>query len=145
MIKSIKIVPRKFILDNKNNLTFNDSISLISIHNSDMAFPIIKNSKHVLNMWFDDIEPLSKLYFKPDLNDIFTLGDAYEIRDFVFKQLENVVEHFIVQCSAGISRSGAVGRFIQYVTKFDDEIFTLHNPMIIPNRWVLNLLLYILN
>ena len=65
------------------------------------------------------------------------------------KELKNIVDFinkhkdksaFIVHCSAGISRSGAVATFLydKFLSEIDKEQFRRENRYIIPNLYILN-------
>lgn len=71
-------------------------------------------------------------YKKPDK------GELKRIVDFVNKHSDKKV--FVVHCSAGISRSGAVATFIfdKFRDKFDKEQFRRENRFIQPNLYILN-------
>jgi predicted protein tyrosine phosphatase len=59
---------------------------------------------------------------------------------FDFIEANNNKISFIIHCSAGISRSGAVAQFINDYFDFDEEKFKLNNPFIHPNPHVFSLL-----
>jgi predicted protein tyrosine phosphatase len=48
---------------------------------------------------------------------------------------------FVLHCDAGVSRSGAVGTFIQRYLEIEEEGFKKLNPYIHPNHFVLNILM----
>jgi predicted protein tyrosine phosphatase len=91
-----------------------------------------KDYDNVLNMDFYDIEKSSKV------NDYkynpITEEQAKEIFDFIEKHLNS---SFIVHCEAGISRSGAVARFISNYYGYSDAQF---KDYIMPNQLLLKLL-----
>ena len=60
------------------------------------------------------------------------------IVDFINKYKDKSV--FIVHCSAGISRSGAVATFLydKFLSEIDKEQFRRENRYIIPNLYILN-------
>lgn len=90
-----------------------------------------KKHENVLNIQFDDTEKESESSFNKEL--------ANRIIQFV-KRNENAETAF-VHCSAGVSRSGAVGEFIQKVWGISYENFRKINPQIVPNSLVYNTLL----
>lgn len=80
------------------------------------SVPILQhNTSNILNVWFDDVE-----------QDIFKWGDGVQhwvdAKAITFSQANNILQ-FIktipndatvnVQCSAGVSRSGAVAKFLE--------------------------------
>lgn len=95
----------------------------ISINNSD-AHPYFKEDhSNVLNLFFDDVTQDYKQYEKSEQEgynfknftakrDLKAISDrdAISILEFLEKNMD--CPSLIVHCSAGISRSGAVGLFI---------------------------------
>lgn len=55
-------------------------------------------------------------------------------------ELNKDKQQFIVHCSAGISRSGAVGTFINDYFGLDYSTFRKTNPQVQPNPFVLRTL-----
>lgn len=96
-----------------------------------------KGKKNVLVIHFDDIEE--------DIDDAkwglikaFTKEQAEEIISFLEKQEDKI--SCILHCAAGISRSGAVGTFVNDYYRGDNSEFKRNNPHIHPNGLVLRLL-----
>lgn len=108
----------------KNEIEYED-YAVISIRDNNKPSPIaikpVGNLKDVLTISFTDMPP-SKLnaegittetyderygYVKP-----FQTREAYQIIDFV-RHLPHTVKHILVHCSAGVSRSCAVGAFLE--------------------------------
>lgn len=81
--------------------------------------------------WEDFTEEKQKIMFKK--------GQAKKIFDFVNKY-KNEVDYFIVNCHAGISRSGAIGLWIVRYLGLDENEFLKKHPLIMPNKYVLNIL-----
>lgn len=114
--------------------------AFISIQSSKVLAPaekpyFQKQHSNALTITFDDItnNDTEVLTQYSDCH-LFTDQDAKTIYDFVKK---NIGKHFIIHCTAGISRSGAVGEFIQRVTESSYSEFVRHNPNIHPNSFVL--------
>lgn len=73
---------------------------------------------------------------------LFDENDAQTVIDFVRSNVRaNNDRNFILHCTAGISRSGAVGEFIQRVLGVPYGSFHQWNPNIRPNIYVLNTLM----
>lgn len=68
----------------------------------------------------------------------FTMDQARELCDFILNNKDKT--NCIVHCAAGVSRSGAVGTFINDFFKGDLYEFHKRNPYIHPNAHVLRLL-----
>ena len=116
-------------------------ISLIDNHNREGHY-FKENHENVMNMRFDDVEndggPAFLMKDDPDI-------DAFEedkVKAFSEKQAKDLYEFIkmhrdketcIVHCMAGISRSGAVGSFVQGYCQGDWELFKRDNPFISPN------------
>ena len=131
---------RKEILQDLND----NKISLISIHDFDL--PLIIQHQNVLNLWFDDIEPTYKKngYILEDQIE-FSLHHADAIVKFCEDAYSNGIRNFIVNCTAGICRSGAVGEWIAWRFGYDLNQFMKNNSGILPNRWVQTMLYHIGN
>jgi len=92
----------------------------------------------VLRLWFDDVETdLEVSPTNPQTCSAFTGEQAKRVFDFI---KENAHKNFIVHCSAGISRSGAVGTFILDYLMGDKDHFKKTNPHIHPNGHISRLL-----
>ena len=117
-----------------------DSIFFISIIDTDTFSesrePYFKEDHaNVLNLRFDDVE-----------HDLMASStQAYDARAFTEEQAKILYsfikahrekETCIVHCMAGISRSGAVGTFVNGYCGGDWELFKRDNPMILPNARV---------
>ena len=111
-------------------------ISILDVDNYEKIYDVSIDNFLQVKMW--DIEI--------DVKDIKT-GETYEkpsdfelkkIVDFVNKHKDKSV--FIIHCSAGISRSGAVATYIK--NKFNNEVvdktFYQKNKFILPNLFILN-------
>lgn len=93
--------------------------------------------KDVLNLCFGDYTPDDK---DLDNEKLFSEGQAKQVVEFVDKYKDEV-EMFILHCDAGVSRSGAIGTFIQRYLEIEEDGFKKMNPYIHPNHFVLNILL----
>lgn len=98
------------------------------------------NKSNVLVLYFDDIS--EDLEFQPGkFAKVITEDQAKEIIAFVERNKEIISNgNCIVHCSAGVSRSGAVGTFISDFLQFNYDEFRKNNPNIHPNPVVLSLL-----
>lgn len=111
------------------------------------------NKENVLILAFDDVEAdvrevnidaksFSKHFKRSDklLAKAFTKSQAEEIVDFVIRAKERGATKCIVHCSAGISRSGAVGAFVSDYFEMPYSEFKTANPHVLENRHVSRLL-----
>jgi predicted protein tyrosine phosphatase len=99
------------------------------------------NSDHsnVLILWFDDVE--TDLQVSPTNNQkcrAFTEEQGKKIIEFIEKNKDR--KQIVVHCSAGISRSGAVGLFINDYFHLNHEEFRKINPWTSPNAHVSRIL-----
>lgn len=126
-----------------NNVENKTETALISICSTTNTFCGIqqnhyfKQSKdNVLNIRFDDIqeEEQGLLLFNEDIATILI--------KFILK---NIDKDFIVHCTAGISRSGAVGEFIRRLKGIEYSTFIRVNRQIQPNTTVLSILTDVYN
>jgi predicted protein tyrosine phosphatase len=97
-----------------------------------------QDHSNVIRLWFDDVE--NDLELSPT-NSVscraFSENQAKLIIDFINS---NKDKSFFVHCTAGISRSGAVGRFILDYLDGDKDHFKQMNPHISPNGHISRLL-----
>ena len=127
-----------------NNIT-NDNVEertnafFISINDTcgTSEVPYFENKENVLVLYFDDVEQdlETKLNGKPVTAKAFTLEQGRQVLDFIEKHKDK--KTCIVHCAAGISRSGAVGTFVNDYFAGDYFKFKQDNPYIHPNGIVL--------
>lgn len=107
-----------------------------------------KDHPNVLRLLFDDVdEPLHiKLFGEPE--DGMDRIPVVPMNEHQGKQIVKFVEDnkdknsFIVHCAAGISRSAAVAKYINYRfnEEEDDYLFNKNNPHIRPNQRIFSML-----
>ncbi len=99
-----------------------------------------KNHENVFNLQFDDVEhdgqPSPTNFDKG--TKAFSEEQANNLFQFIKKNRDKAT--CIVHCMAGISRSGAVGAFINGYCRGDWEEFKRTNPQISPNARVESML-----
>ena len=104
------------------------------------------DGNNVLTLWFDDITP------KENLDNHYCLFDENDVKviiDFLNKNVVKETKGIVVHCTAGISRSGAVGSVLNdYYNRFlednekqweDNQLHNYEN-CISPNPHVASLL-----
>lgn len=117
----ILIYPRYVIEDNlKRNKPLLEKYPIISISDIGNKLKDV-SSLNILQLEFYD-------------DSSFTLEHAQQIKEFVDANIK--AQHFIIHCDAGISRSGAVGTWVNYYLGCDEKIFHEKNPNIHPNKSV---------
>lgn len=115
-------------------------ISIISPDDKSEKHWFYRDHDTVLNLEFDDADPsmvegCAKAGYPVHL---FDYEDAKKIIAFIEKNKD--ATHFFIHCTAGVSRSGAVGFFVRQVLQSDYEAFAKMNPYIVPNGFVLQTL-----
>lgn len=101
---------------------------------------VIYDNEHIidkLKLWFDDIDiPIPKYQLMLQI-------DAQNIKDFI-DTYKNKINNIIVHCTAGISRSGAVGCALsRYLNGCDN--YLLATGRYIPNKHVYKLMCEVLS
>ena len=142
MITRIMAVSRKAIEGwNRSNL-LDDETVIISICNSDMEFIFVNETDNLIQMKFDDIEPQTfmKCFSVEDMIFMNT-KHADKIINFILKHERSKKEKsLIINCSAGICRSGAIAAFAFQICSVKDVDFANDCNHIQPNNWIINLL-----
>lgn len=125
--------------------------AFISIHSPKVGMSfndtesILESSSNVLNLWFHDADPISEeplifngieITLEPTV--LFDTDMALQIHQFV-KQNEKA-KFWIIHCTAGISRSGAVGEILSEYFHIPYQQFKRDNPQVNPNIYVKNIL-----
>ena len=126
-----------------------DDIAIISICNNqefEGEYHICRNAENVLNLDFDDVDPVAlglpetiENYTYKSFDDreihlqFFTNAMAEKAVEFIEK---NKDKNFYIHCSAGISRSQAFVKFIKNVYCDKDWETNPNNPCEFPNGFV---------
>ena len=150
MVKRIVVLSRKEVEKALDNKVLNKDIlgdwALISIYAQQElmrtfdrmdSFKNLKGKKFI-SLRFRDIETVVKGIEAYSLNFLFNEEHAKRIINFI-EEVKETVETLVVQCAAGISRSGAVGLFACRYLKLDETEFRSLNK-ISPNMHVLRVL-----
>jgi predicted protein tyrosine phosphatase len=131
-----------------------DNMWIISITDADIQ-PLFKDSEKVLTVQFEDVDPDCHVDIFKDMENVsdeldqmvtevcfagaFTPDLAKKVADFIVRAHANpdANDCLLVNCMAGVSRSGAVVTFAQQICRIDYDKFTRMNRQIVPNRYVL--------
>lgn len=157
MIDQIRIFPvRKIRNWIDNSLEPFHSWSLISVTNTKedsltgnekIRLKTILHCNDILQLQFGDFEPGKYYNTFTDRTEpvpervLFNKKQAQEVIDFVnILQKKEEQETLVVHCMAGISRSGAIGTFINDILGLDLSTFLRNNPHTRPNSYVLKTL-----
>ena len=110
-------------------------ISILDIDNNEQKFDKSIDNFLQVKMWDIEEDLFENGYLKYEKpND----NELKMIVDFINKHKDKSV--FMVHCSAGISRSGAVATFLfdKFLSEIDKEQFRRENKYIRPNLYILN-------
>lgn len=126
---------------------FDDDKFFITIKSSiETNYAFEYNERNVLQLTFDDICDLS-LVHEDDIDSVVVFNKKLAKKIFNFVNELNPKKLLYINCSSGISRSGAIGTVInEYLNKFlinntvDYEFFNVTNSHIQPNALVKELL-----
>ena len=133
-----KLLPRINVFD---QTVEEQNCAFISIIGSDPEEKSYFNNDHpnVLRLVFDDItseEKISMIKLGQSNRVLFCKEDAEKIIDFVDRNKDKY--ECFVHCAAGVSRSGAVGTFINDLCQYESfEAFARSNSQIKPNFYIL--------
>lgn len=125
------------------NITKITDMCFISITDTDGHLEPYFKSDHenVLNLQFDDCSEDVQIPIigTDEIRPVVAMktGQAQSVIDFVDRHKNRI---FIIHCTAGVSRSGAVGTFVSNYLGKDPVEFRKRNPYILPNPHVLSLL-----
>lgn len=159
MIKSIYVFPKyeiRSLIESDRRLETDLPWHLISIYGEPTDkciadgedFKILqeKGCTDVLELYFSDVtdeqyRAIVQRY--PEMKSeikLFSADQAKEIVSYLKDINQKSDSILIAQCSAGISRSGAVGTFACRFLGLDEKILRMNNPFINPNAYVYDLL-----
>ena len=144
------------LLNGSFNFDIEGKWALISIHRNPIK-PIIKNDQDIATLKYKgcekvlsvcfgdytdrDLDLYSKVYKNAESHiNLITIDVAKSIVDFIesLKGCEDI-KTLVVQCKAGISRSGAVGLYACRYLGLDEDDY-LKNSRVIPNFYVYGML-----
>lgn len=142
MINKIMAISRATMEIWNRKRLIDDKIAVISIVNSDMDFIFNNETDNLIQMKFDDIEPITFMRcFSVEDMIMMNREHATRIIEFIMKHENDEKEKsLIINCSAGICRSGAIASFAFNICSVKDIDFANDCNHIQPNNWVLNLL-----
>lgn len=139
MKNHIYILSRLHFKNQIRNLTQQQFMAgaFISIHEPNHEdFPIIlEESNNVLNLQFHDAEE-----DYPEVQNLVLFNDimAKKIKEFLEKNKD--ARFWLLHCTMGISRSGAIGEVLSEYFEIPYELFKRDNTRIIPNSLVKKIL-----
>lgn len=124
-----------------------DNIAIISINNGtyfENEYHVCKDANNVLNLNFDDADPIAyglaeyiQFYSIPGEKSIILKFFTNEMAKQVVEFIEvNKDKNFYIHCSAGISRSQAIVKYIKNIYYEYDWETNPNNPCLHPNGFV---------
>ncbi len=142
MINRIFVVPKlllqRFVAQHPSLL---EAHFVISICDPDEARPLPNEHSHLLNLTFCDIAPEDIPEQQRQRFPVMSPEDADNVVSALKRWHDMSLRgNLIVQCHAGISRSGAVGTFANELLGLSTEQFQKEHPWVEPHPYVLNLL-----
>ncbi len=135
MVTTIKAVPRDHMVKNKVTVLSMPNVAAISIIDFNQTPLFDREDYRIITLRFDDIEDVFNE--RPELI-LFSDAHAKKIIDFL-AGIKNLIkiDTLLINCGAGISRSGAVARFARKYFGLDKAQFHKDNPYIFPNKLIL--------
>lgn len=131
-----KAMFQKYVADGLIEKNKDKKVFYLSINNPDDVdkTPFREDSKDFKSMWFYDIEE-SFIHHKSGITyDVITDNQLQEIYDYLIEHKD--YDYFIVHCTAGVSRSGAVGAFANDLFGEVYQTFKSRNKSINPNSYI---------
>jgi predicted protein tyrosine phosphatase len=139
-----------------------DNVWIVSVTDCDID-PIFQNGERILTLQFEDVDPEWFARFNTDevvddfggmsgmtgqeilghltFENPFTPEQAMETVDFILRaHASDGNDCLIVNCMAGVSRSGAIATMTQQICQINYDSFKRMNPQIIPNAHVMRLM-----
>ncbi len=113
------------------------NVWIVSIVNPDMD-SLVEGQDNVLSLKFWDTDPTTNgLTALPDDPMFFNNTQADQVVAFLNTVHTSPTDDvLLINCMAGVSRSGAVADFARTLFQLDYDGFKRVNPRIVPNVWV---------
>lgn len=132
------ILPKYLFENNIDNIEKSDKkIFYASILEPDNTNTIRPDSENFKSFWFHDID---EDIVDEEKGIVYNKASDEQLNSIIdFVEENKAMDYFIVHCTAGISRSGAVGEFVNdFFGEEDYNTFKRNNPQIIPNTYIKN-------
>lgn len=141
LMKSYNLNDDNVIHDNRAFISINHTKAVLGSLYEEEKPHFKLNHHNVLVLTFDDIVE-DCVFSNGNIAKAMTVEQANEIIKFLDN---NKGKDFLIHCQAGISRSGAVGRFACEYLEYNEESFNKNHPHINPNPLVTSLLRHVTN
>lgn len=141
MITKIKTLSIKETFANIKYFDSEDAL-FISIMSTRRPAIFEKDTDRTITLFFDDVTPTSWLRYDMSKYKFASSKDAEKIVKFISKHSKTKKQETLyVQCTLGISRSGAVATYALEQSNMNRNRFKMINQKIDPNPWVLEKLI----
>jgi len=145
VITSITVLSYEAMLERARGHRIPANTSVVSIVDPEEEPIFEEDTERIITVRFHDLDPDWPVDPERDPRPSYVFmseEDAKRIVDHVVRFHEHPERwECLVHCMAGVSRSGAVGTFIQRVAGIPAEHFLTQNTGLHPNRYVLKLLM----
>lgn len=127
----------KYVADGLVEKNADNRVFYLSINNPDDKdkTPFREDSDNFKSMWFYDIDNTIVEESTGKIYEVISDEQLKEIYDYIVSHKD--FDYFIVHCSAGISRSGAVGSFANDMFGESYSEFKSRNKWISPNTYII--------
>lgn len=143
MNNHIYCVPRYRFAEEVKSMTEQQFMSgaFICVHDPELD-KIIDDAPNVLNLWFHDADPTndSKTPHWVDDSVMVYFDEIMAQKILKFVQNNLGAKFFLIHCTAGKCRSGAIGEILSEYFDIEYFDFKLNNPQISPNIFVKHIL-----
>ena len=145
MITSITCLSCEGMLERAKHYRIPANVFVVSIVDPEEAPIFAADTDRIITLRFHDLDPQWPVDPERDPRPSYVFMNAEQARQIVdhvlkFHQHPEPWE-LLVNCMQGISRSGAVGTFVQRVAGIPAEQFLTQNTGLRPNPYVLKLLM----
>jgi len=145
VITSVTCLSYEGMLERAKHYRIPANVFVVSIVDPEEAPIFAADTDRIITLRFHDLDPEWPVDQERDPRPSYVLMNedhAKRIVDRVLKFHEHPAPwELLVNCMAGISRSGAVGTFVQRVAGIPAEQFLTQNTGLRPNPYVLKLLM----
>ena len=145
MITSVTCLSYGGMLERAKHYRIPANVFVVSIVDPEEAPIFAQDTDRIITVRFHDLDPQWPVDPERDPRPSYVFmseEDAKRIVDHVVRFHEHPERwECLVHCMAGVSRSGAVGTFIQRVAGIPADHFLTQNTGLHPNRYVLKLLM----
>jgi predicted protein tyrosine phosphatase len=142
MITSITVLSYEAMRERVRERGIPDNAVVVSIIDPEEEPIFEQDTERTITLRFHDLDPRWPVNTDLDPKDVFmTERDARRIVDHVLTFHRDPARWaLLVNCMAGVSRSGAVATFVQRYANIPERKFRKQNPGLHPNEHVLGLL-----